>query len=115
MAGGNRRASRASSSRSSGNGQDSPAPSARTRYSYTVVRAEPVPSATSRIFSPAALSRRTSRIFLMVSLFLGKWPSFSYMGVTSQEGHLSLLGGPGRRPALEAQVRCPLSAGTLSG
>ena len=89
---------------SSGNGQDSPAPSARTRYSYTVVRAAPVPSAISLIFSPAAFSRRTSRIFLMVSLFLGKWSSFSYTGVTSQEGHVPSSGGPGRRPpSIEAQ------------
>ncbi len=60
---------------SSGNGHDSPAASARTRYSYTVVRPAPVLGAISLILSPAALSRRTSRIFLMVSLFLGTWSS----------------------------------------
>jgi hypothetical protein len=54
--------------------EDSPAPSARTRYSYTVVRVAPVLAAISHILSSAALSRRTSRIFLMVSLFLGTCP-----------------------------------------
>jgi hypothetical protein len=30
-------------------------------------------------------------IFLMGSLFLGTWSSLSYMGVTSQEGHVPAL------------------------
>ena len=51
-------------------------------------RAAPVLTAISLILSPAALSRRTSRIFLMVSLFLGTWSLLSYTGVTSEEGHV---------------------------
>ncbi len=76
---------------SSGRGQDSPAPSARTRYSYTVVRAAPVLQAISLTLRPAAFSRRTSLIFLIGSLFLGTWSSLSYMAVTSQEGHVPAL------------------------
>lgn len=64
------------------------------------MRAAPVLAATSLMLSPAALSSRTSRIFLIVSLFLGTWSSFSYMAATSQEGCVPCLVDQGHAPAL---------------
>ena len=48
-----------------------PAASARARYSYTVVLPAPTLAAMSRMFIPAAFSRRTSVIFRMGSFLLG--------------------------------------------
>ena len=90
------------------------------------MRAAPVLTAISLILSPAALSRRTSRIFLMVSLFLGTWSLLSYTGVTSEEGHVPSWvdqGATHPRRGLEVSAfsrnlvritpeRCPLCAGT---
>jgi hypothetical protein len=77
VGGGNNNSSNASSSRSSGSGQVTPALSARTRYSQIVVLADLVLAAICRDVRPAALSRMTSLIFRMGSLFLGTPSSFN--------------------------------------